>query len=558
MKWAIPQGSSYSSTVANRASAYSTAGLSFNFNTQGESTMISRVMYVECQFKLTIVGVPVNGGYLVNDGLSAPRAFPLASITESITVSINGASVSTSYADALTALLRFCGDYNLSEYDLSGTPTMLDNFSDYSAGVGSIRNPLNSYQSSGYEQCRGGFHLDSIEQVDPATGNPAAGNGVDPRRTTILFTVREPLLISPLLYSASNPESALIGCNTISVNMSFSGDLTRIWSHNVGGAGETITNVTLEIGQNSTAIPSLRTTYLNTPLIEEANLPEVAMYDYFRCEVFQNDQNVSLNSGSSQTFVTNAIQLSTVPKSLIVWCAKPRGSKNWEDTDTAFSINSLSLQYLNVSGQFSSMSQHDLYAMSVRNGYRGSFQEWAGFTTNYQSGADVGLSGSFLKIDSTDLALPSNLASGCVANSQLQLTLNITNPSSESRAVSVYVAVISEGVMSITKGSMMTQLAVITQQDILDTRANKAWEEMQPCGSYYGGSFWDKLKSLGKSAMKGLDKALPFVEKALPVVQGLIGEGMTAGKGRRAGANVGGALVGGKALSRAELKRMLE
>lgn len=35
MKWAIPQGSAYSSTVANRASSYSTAGISWNFNTQG-------------------------------------------------------------------------------------------------------------------------------------------------------------------------------------------------------------------------------------------------------------------------------------------------------------------------------------------------------------------------------------------------------------------------------------------------------------------------------------------------------------------------------------------
>lgn len=531
--------------------------------------MISRVMYAEVQFKLTLVGVAPLNGFLVNAGQSAPRAFPLASISEAITVSINGASVSTSYADALTALLRFCGDYNLSEYDLSGTPTMLDNFADYADGVGSLRNPLNNYQNSGYEQCRGAFKVDSMQQINPGTGLPALGDGVNLRNTVILFTVREPLLISPLLYSASNPESAFIGVNNMAVNISFSGDLSRVWSHNTGGAGETITSATLEIGQNATAIPTLRTTYLNTPLIEEAQLPEVAMYDYFRCEVFQNDQNITLNAGVTQTFVSNAIQLSTVPKSIIIWCAKPRGLKDFTDTDTAFSINSLSLQYLNVSGQFSSMSQHDLYAMSVRNGYRGSFQEWAGYTSNYanaanlsgNNGNNIGLSGSFLKIDSTDLALPSNLASGCIANSQLQLTISVTNCAPDSRPASVYVAVISEGVMSITKGSMMTQLSVITQEDILTTRTQKAWEEMPPCSSLYGGSFWDKLKSLGKTVLSGVETALPLVSQALPLVKGFVGQGQKGGAivgGAMTGGKNGAGMVGGKALSRAELKRMLE
>lgn len=560
LEWGVPKGASYSNFVQQKANSYSQSGLSFNFNTQGENTMIDRRIYCKCQFQVSITGVPANGARLVNPNLSAPRSFPLASVVESLTLGINGASVNVSYADALQAMLRYNSKYHLSEYDLSGTPTMLDNYAEYTDAVGSIRNPLNDYGNSGYEQGRGCFKLDSI------TGNNV-GDGVATHTAVIKFTVVEPLMISPLLYNSCNLESALIGVNNMSIQLNFGGNLDRVWSHAVGSAGETISSVSTVIGSGITEIPELLITYLNTPLVDESKIPREAIYDYFRMEVFQNDQNTTLNSGASQSFTNNSIQLSVVPKSIWIYVAQPRGSKTYADTDTYFRINSLSLQYLNVAGQFSSMNANDLYNLSVKNGCQMSFQEFNGESTNYINGNPVYLTGSVIRIDATDLALPSNLSAGCIANSQLQFTINITNTSGSSRQVSIYTLIGQEGLMTIADGSMMTQLGVVSQQDVLEARASKPWRKNSTQQGLYGGSFWDKIKSFGKNLIYGIDKALPVVQQALPVVQSLVGKGAMIGgekpkRGRKGGALVGGEverkLLGGKQLSRAELKKLLE
>ena len=562
LKWAIPKGCSYSNHFQQKAAAYSTSGVNWNFNTAGENILIDKRIYAKVQFQVSITGIPANGGYLVNDGLSAPRAFPLASVVESLTLGLNGSSITVSYADALQGMVHYSGDkHNLSEYDLSGTPTMLDKFAVYSDGIGSLKNPLNSYQSGGYETPRGSFKLDSI--VNPV------GDGVASKTAIIKFTVVEPLMISPLSYSSSRLESALIGVNNMSVQMNFGGDLSRVWSHAVGSAGETVTSVSVAVGSGTTEIPELLLSYLSTPLTDHSAIPRQAVYDYYRSEVFQNDQSVTLGAGATQTFTLNAIQLSIVPKSITIYAALPRGSKTYADSDTFFKMNSISLQYLNVSGQFSSMTINDLYNMSVKNGCKLSFQEWSGQTTNYQTGAGVPLTGSVLRIDVTDLALPANLAAGCPVSSQLQFQVSLTNTSSQARAVSIYTVIGQEGLMTIAEGSMTTSLGVVSSEDVLATRASKDWTTCHVQSEMYGGSFWDKVKSFGKTIGKAVGKVAPLVEhmvpkdsavgkylpKALDVGKslGLLGDGLAGGrKGRR-----GGALVGGRAMSRSELKELL-
>lgn len=557
LKWAIPQGPSNTNVVAINSSAYGTSGVNFTFNTQGMSTMISRLMYVECQFKVTVTGIAPLNGYLIHPGQSAPRAFPLMSISNALGVTINGTSLNTTYADT-SPILRFCNDHWLSEFDLSGTPTMLDNYTEYATGTGAIRNPLNSYNSSGYSQGRGAFRLDSLTQT--------TGDGTATRTATILFTVREPLIMSPMAYSCSSPQSALIGVQNMSVNLVFSGDLSRVWSGVINGANPT---VTMSMGPNVTALPQLRVTYLNVPLISASKIPSLSMYNYFELKVHENNQNVSLASLASGTYDSASIQTSTIPKSILIYAGEPRSGKTYASTDTYFSINSLSLQFINQSGQFSSFSQHDLYSISVKNGYKGSFQEWSGFTTNYTSdtGTNIGLSGSIIKLDSTDLSIPSNLAPGVPTNSQLQATVNITNQSTQSRAVSVFVVIINEGVFTISNGSSIVQTNILSQDDVIKARTEHKMETRDYCNSsegVYGGSFWDKAKSFSKQ----LSPLVPLAKTLLcgkgdvggAVVGGaVVGGAVVGGKPMAMARNRnGGAIVGGQSLSRDELRRMME
>lgn len=540
LEYGVIKGASYSNFQQQKANSYSQSGISFNWNTQGSNTMIDKRMYVKCQFQVTLNGTPNAGTYLFNDSLCAPRAFPLASITENLTVTINGTSVSCSYADALQAMLRYNTNFELEEYDLSGTPSMLDNFANYQSGIGSVRNPLNTYNDSGYKTGRGAFNVDVIS-------NPV-GDG-NPKTAVVKFTVVEPLLISPMAYSSQCLEQALIGVNNMAVQFNFA-NLQRAWSQVLQGT-ENITSINVQLGSGITEQPELLINYLNTPLVDEAQIPKEVVYDYFNIETYQNDQNTTLNAGASQSFTNNSIQLSVIPRSIWIYCAVPRGSKTYEDADAFFRINSISLQYLNVSGQLSSATINDLYNISVKNGCKMSFEEWSGTAHSYNG--DVPLVGSVLRIDASDLALPSNLAPGCSANSQLQFTINITNQSTVNREVSIYTIVGNEGIMSIADNSMMTQLAVINQEDVLTSRQSGEYRDEKLQSSLYGGSFWSKLKHVGKALGKtakviGLDKVAKEVAKdaAEKSVKRALG-----------GATMGAGLVGGRKMTRSELRALM-
>jgi len=356
-----------------------------------------------------------------------------------------------------------------------------------------------------------------------------------------------------MAYSSCCLEQALIGVNNMAVQFNFS-NLQRVWSQVLVGT-ENITSVTVGIGAGVTEMPELLINYLNTPLVDEAKIPEEVVYDYFNLETYQNDQNTTLQPGASQSFTNNSIQLSVVPRSIWIYCAVPRGSKTFEDADAYFRINSISLQYLNVSGQLSSATINDLYNLSVKNGCKMPFHEWSGQTNNFNvNTGSTALVGSVLRLDASDFAIPSNLAPGCNANSQLQFTINITNQAGVARDVSIYTIVGNEGLMTISNNSMMTQLAVLTQEDVLFARENGDYRDEYFHGSLYGGSFWSRLKNIGKSLSRmfkktGIDKML--LNEAKNVARNAI-------RSKLGGAPMGGGLVGGRKMTRSELKQLME
>ena len=562
LKWGIFKGCENQNFVQQQANSYSTSGVNWNFNTQSETVLIDRRMYAQVQFEVSLTGTAPLGLPLLNDETDAPRAFPLASVTNSLRVTINGGSVQCQYDDALQALLRYNADFNLFDHDLSQTPNFLDNCQEYGDMVGSVRNPLSNYFNDSYKQGRGAFRIDSL--VNPQS--PDAG--ITPITAVVKFTVVEPLLISPMLYNAGDLQSGLLGVKNMGVSFNFkAGKLERVWSH-ANNPGITITNVNVAVGPGSTESPKLLVNYLNPPLIDIGEQPREIVYQYYKNDVYVNDMNTTLAPNASQTFTNNAIQLSTVPKSIYIYACLPDSAKTFETTDSFFRINSLSLQFLNVSGQFSTMSEHDLYNMSVKNGLKMTWNEFHGTTQAYSSGDITGLTGAVLRIDVDDLAIPSNLASGVNVNSQLSYTINLTNVNqTNNKAVQLVTVLVYDGIMTIADGSMITQVGVIDQYDVVKTRENGNWVDYKSAQSLYGGDFFAKLKSLAKSAHSGLRKACKLdkmfsggANAGGAIVGGSSPKRCPKGS-RKACKPKGGELVsahGGRSLTRAELKEMLD
>ena len=535
LTWAIPKSCEGQNVVQQQANSYSTAGITWNFNTQSENVLIDRRVYARAQFQLTFVGTAPLGQRLLNTESDAPRFLPLAAVTQSLKVTINGSSVESQYSDSLLGVLRYNIGDHLKDVDLSMSPSAQDNYQSYSDGVGGIRNPLSNYQNSGKIAGRGCFDLDSI--VNPVSPDAA----VTPITATVLFTVTEPLLLSPMLYRSSDLQSGLIGVRNMGVQFNFaSGQLSRIWSRSPS-AGVNLTSVTAAIGAGTTSPPSLLVNYLTPPLSSQGSIPRQVNYQYNKSETFVNDMNVNLVAGASQTFNNNAIQLSTVPKCIYIWASRQNSTKTYLTSDTFFKINSLSLNYLNVSGQFSSMSLQDLYQMCVKNGCELSWPEWSGRTITIGDGSRDGMVGSVIKLDVSDLHIPSNVASGMNVNSQLSYTVNVENVSGATIGVQLTTVIVYDGLMTIESGSMATQVGVISEADVVETRADRSnfipWSSAR---AIYGGSIYGQMGHLARIAKRGLDMACE-AKKAL-----------------------GGELVlqqpggsGGAAMSRADLKRRM-
>ena len=508
MTWAIPKSCEGQNVVQQQANSYSTSGITWNFNTQSENVLIDRRIYARCQFQLTFVGTAPLGQPLLNTESDALRFLPLAAVTQSLKVTINGSSVESQYADSLLGVLRYNLDDHLKEVDLSMSPSTQDKYQRYVSGVGSVRNPLSNYGNSGQDTGRGSFFMDAI--TNPVSPDAA----VTPITAVVLFTVTEPLLLSPMLYKSGDLQSGLIGVRNMGVQFNFaSGQLSRLWSRAASG-GVTLTSVTPAIGAGTTTPPSLLVNYLTPPLSSQGSIPRQINYQYNKSECFVNDMNVALAPNASQTFNNNAIQLSTVPKCIYIWASRQNSTKTYLTSDTFFKINSLSLNYLNVSGQFSSMSLQDLYQMCVKNGCELSWLEWSGRTTSIGGapagiGVPVGMVGSVIKLDISDLHIPSNVASGMNVNSQLSYSVNVENCNRiDTIGVQLTTVIVYDGLMTIESGSMATQVGVISEADVVETRAERSnFITQAEARNVYGGSIYGSMGHLARIAKRGLDMA---------------------------------------------------
>jgi len=495
LKWSVFKGCQNQSWSVEQANSYSTAGANWSFNTSASNVLIDRRIFVRHQFQITFTGTAPVGQPLLSDELDAPRAMPIGSITSSLKATINGTSFNTQYSDVLECMLRYNNSFENRSKDLSQSPSMLDNYQNYIDGVGGVRNPLSTYDNGSYEIGRGAYKMDSII-------NPLSTDASVPIEATVVFTVTEPLLMSPFLYSSRHLESALYGVSNMGVSFSFkAGNLARIWSH-AKSSGVTITNAKVDIGQGTTEPPQLLINYLTPPLLDSiGEVPQSPVYQYYKADTYINNFSQTLPPNQSTKVTNNSIQLGTIPSSIYLWFTRPEADKTFETTDTALRVDSLSIGYLNQSGQFSTMTRNDLFAMSCKNGLEMSWVEFNGLTQSLSTGDVKGLAGSFLKIDVEDLAMPDNFAAGVNTNSQLSITANVTNINqTETIGVQCNVVCIYEGMVTVTNGQTVSQIGVVDQADVIKTRQDSTWVDFRKAQQMYGGSFFSKLGSLAKMA----------------------------------------------------------
>ena len=509
------------------STSHSNSSAQFTAPSPSPGIFVDRRIEISYPVKLEFTGTPpvdTPNQNLIQSGYDAFRAYPISSITNTLTVTINNNSSSINMSDVIQPLLRYNTDRDLQQHTYSTTPTMMDTYQRYPSGDQTMMNPLAQYAENTYQTPRGGFPME-ITNLSPTTA-------------TVEATLTEPIFLSPLLFGGQN-KSAFMGVQTLDFNFTFIANLARLWSHS-SGSGSTISNITVTLGT-----PTLLFKYI-TPK-ELQSIPRSIVYSFYDVQRYPTDAAMPFAPNEKRALISANIQLQSIPRRMYIFARKRNAditatvTSAIETTDTYFQLNDISINWNNNSGLLSSARQQDLYYMSAKNGFEGSWAQWSGGPVERALGSDpvqkLGTVGSILCVEfGTDIGLDNLECPGMLGTYQLQFSANFTNINqTESITPTLYCVVISEGTFTIMENRSIAQIGVVSKQDVLDSKFAPE-VDYELLDDQYGGNFWSGLKDVGKSVFKGIKEAAPYAEKAAelglkygPMVAPLLAAGSVVG-----------------------------
>jgi hypothetical protein len=211
---------------------------------------------------------------------------------------------------------------------------------------------------------------------------------------------------------------------------------------------------------------------------------------------------------SSVDLQSNTITLPNIPDLLLVY-VKPSAYADSTNGDWSLPITKISMNFDNFSGLLSTMTQEQLYGMSVHNGVDLDWSAWSGYGVvplSVAGGASglpsagglVGLVGGPLVLrPGRDFALQSGQAPGLVGNFTLQFTVSVQNFTGASQTPNIYVVPISSGFFETIKGSSRIIKGVLTEQDILGAPARAPEADLErPVGAGRSGMMAEHAKKM--------------------------------------------------------------
>lgn len=618
-KYAVLKGGSQVTAKQYSTTSISNSSLQFSCPPPSGAIFVDRAVKLRIPIRLSLVGIPAIGDTLLRPNFDAPRAYPLSSSIETISVTINNQAVSINLADVIQPMMWFDNSDELKNADFSLTPDYQDQSASYNDLVGTIRNPLANYGSGldNTPQPRGAFPF--------VVGANPVGNGVDPVTAVVDMDLCEALMLAPLWWGKGVSSEAFFNVTTMDFNITLlQGFANRLWSHATASGGVVISSASAVIGGQlngptsfSNNSPFLFFTYITPQETQQDLVPNRAIaYPYYDVQRYTTAFGSSVAAGATITAISNNLQLNSIPRRIFIFMRKSNqalyninpitpAETGPMATDTFFSISNLSMQYQNKNGLLASASAQQLYLMAVKNGCTMSWTQWsgksAGAGATFPAGG-VGTVGSVICCEfGTDIGLDSLEAPGKLSQGQLQVTVTATNISGVTiDNPELYIITVLEGIFTIEGlGRSSTNIGVITSADILDCQKSAAidYRDIKGVG---GGDFLSSMKEglsrlftkenlsrakdfarEHKLVSRGLTAAIPYAgpleglvapAAAYAAYQGYGGKrGVSFGKGdggvlagrmrRRAGVLAGGAdggeAAGGEALSRAELARRI-
>jgi hypothetical protein len=329
----------------------------------------------------------------------------------------------------------------------------------------------------------------------------------------IAYTSVEKLLLPPFIFADQlELSTGLFGVQNFQVQMNLSPDasrsvrvaldLTLPCTNNTTACTFAKTEAQPLVSWSSTAGGNTNTMFKNQPKLNvqfltpalDVPLPPKSIVPYmeFPRYISTPSEAVPVSASYSATgkqLLSQTITLPNIPDYLVIY-VKPLNYTASEG-DWSLPITNISLNFDNFSGLLSTITQEQLYQMSVNNGIDMDWSEWSGLGAvplsgfGTSKGGWTGLVGGPLVLrPGRDFALQAGQAPGLVGNFTLQYNITCQNFTGAEQSPLIYTVPISSGFFETIKGSSRIIKGVLTEQDILSAPASAPSAELErPVGA---------------------------------------------------------------------------
>ena len=542
LAWAISHGpSSFTNNQVN-SDSLSSQQMQFTINPP-DNCFLSPYIMVEMTMNFTAsattASIPPGQSVLNYGSTDSLRAYPLHSISNSLTATINNATLSYSPNQFIHEIGRYITQDSLKA---SSSPMELDRAQQYSDSFGTMFSPIAGYNSSTpANKMRGCYAVEATST--PWTVGAATFNAIQ-------MKFREYLMLPPFMFNGAPHSQAMYAVDKLKLVFNFS-DLSWAWSHctDVG-------NVALLTFAGSFTAPALSTlTAITTATLYYETLAPNAVQAVDRKNLYPlwdrqaySQNGSAIASGASAVLNSPVINLNVVPERIYVFVKKAQDVNfTQNDSDSYYRINSINIQLGNESTLLSGASFAQLYQMSSDNGLVDSFDE---FKSRIGSVICLGFG--------DQIQLKPTAARGVTMKDTLQIRVNFTNIDSTGRkdtaVPTLSVVVETAGVLELFGPTGISNLGGVSQEQVIQTKE-------QPSTSF------EDLMDLSGGAHRGGLGVGTLIKRATPIARKILDMADVAADTIGSGEKKGSALLGsglalddraagGRKMTKSELMRI--
>lgn len=500
----------------------------------------------------------------------ALASFPLHTLVQTLSASINDTTVTMNTGDVLREVLRLTD--NPKNRSLRTCPTALDTYANYNNASNAVNNPLGGFNVAGDTSqvpngaypnfyftapngdpltklyltqnwyvdpnnttannriyfTAAGIPIYAVRVADPVTYDLAFQYATFPTPTLYLaFNTSEKLILSPFIFSdVHEQEVGLFGLQNIQLIMNMTApSLTasngRVLRFNTSsyknGATKTATWSPTAISYNpcfaggSPWKDSKVNVQFLTPSLD-LPLPPKSIVNYMEFPRYISVvSGGATNWGNAAPYKLSAqsqtISLPCIPDLLIIY-AKPTVYTP-SSADYYLPITKISVNFDNFAGLLSSHTPQQLYNMSRANGLDMSYEQWIG--SAYTTSGNVPLVGGFLVLKpSKDITLSTGQAPSLIGNFTFQFNCDITSPTNYTGDVNLWVITANSGFFESQKGSSRVIKGILNEKDIIDAPLSSLSTRVSINRAVGGASF----KNMLGNAISKVQEYLPIARQA--------------------------------------------